>query len=656
MARCSYRDHRMSESTQAPSGTDVDSRTASTLAGLLGLVFLALYWWLEKQLPRGPQEFAYFPYMTDPLPFAPMRGFTFEQLFRHFGRTFVLGPGLLCLSFAVAGWWRVSLPGPRVRRTLLIAVVGVSVVVTAVVMGVVLQGRAIVDDELVYRQQAELLASGRLAEITVPPWGWEVFTMWTRLGATGKYLPGEPLIQIPGTVIGLPALLHLLLAPLALWGWYRLVRGDAGANVALWATVLVGVSPMFMLTNALALSHTTTLTCLIFAALGHQMAAGDRPVRGAILAGMTLGFGLMVRPQVVVPIGLVIGLATLYRLLRRRHSLAVAALIGSGSLWLAVIAAYNWALSGKPWTLPWYMFKPTERFGFGHVGGIEFEHSPWTALENLAVVAVRFNGWWLGWPLSLGLVLAWLVLGRPRQGAQLWLLGATALILMNLPYYSTGISDTGPIYYFELLLPAALLGAHAIVRAGTRWPTVTGAVLIVHFALGTTSFLGENVARLDRLVTTIHTSTEEVLAKLEPPALLIHENHWTESTRHGWVWSFPVRYRNEGDPIVTYPRGPGKYVLGLIKRYDYRQCWYYRTNPATSQQELYRCQDAMNLLLDPRQEGSTLRITPTAERLGLIRPEDTFHMKRLKRLSRKGYSFQEKPAPEASGDGAEPEG
>ena len=33
---------------------------------------------------------------------------------------------------------------------------------------------------------AELLASGRLAETTVPPWGWEVFTIWTRL-ETGEF-------------------------------------------------------------------------------------------------------------------------------------------------------------------------------------------------------------------------------------------------------------------------------------------------------------------------------------------------------------------------------------------------------------------------------------------------------------------------------------
>ncbi len=604
----------------------VDRRFATGLTLFLALAFGAVYWWLEGLLPRGPQEFAYFPFMTDPLPFAPMRGFTFEQLMRHAGRTFVLGPALLCLAIAAMAW-KLKPPGERLRRTLMLGAVGFSLLLTAMVMARVLVGRAIVDDELTYRQQAELLGSGRLAETTVPPWGWEVFTIWFQLpdgqfGATGKYLFGEPLIQVVGTWLGLPALLHLLLAPLALWAWYRVVEADAGRHVAFWATILIAVSPMFILTNALALSHTTTLTCLILAGLGLQWAGDRRPVAGALLCGSALGFGLTVRPQVVVPMGMVLGLAALYRLARRRHVAAVAALIASGSLWLILIALYNQHLSGSPFKLPWYLFLPVERFGFGNVGGVDFIYTPWGAVENLAVTAVRFNGWWLGWPLSLGLVFVWLVLGRPRQGASLWLLGSGAIILLNVPYYSTGISDTGPIYYFELLLPAAILGGHAIVRGLERWPRAVTAILLVHFAFGTTSFLWENVTRLDRLVTAIHGQAEAVLEKLEPPALLIHENHWAKSVRFGWIWSFPKRFRSDHDPIVTYPRGEARFLPDLLKRYKDRECWYYRIEPATDQAAartgLRRCEDAMDLLLEPQRPDAAIRVAPTAERLGLI--------------------------------------
>lgn len=608
----------------------LDRRWISLLAGLLGLLCLAIYGWLESLLPRGAQEFAYFPFMTDPLPFAPMRGFTFEQLARHVLRTFVLGSSLACLVVGLAGVWRSGPPRRGSHRSLLIGVIGASIILSATVMTSVLNGRAIVDDELVYRQQAELLLSGRLAENTVPPWGWEVFTIWTQKGATGKYLPGEAIVQMFGALVGLPALLHLILAPLALWAWYRVVLRDTGKEVALWATILIAASPMFILTNALALSHTTTLTCLIFAGLGYQWARDDRPVLGALLCGTALGFGLMVRPQVIVPFGLVLGLTTLAVLMRRRKGLAVAALIASGSLWLVMIALYNRALSGNPLTLPWYLFKPIERFGFGHTGGVDFEHTVWGAVQNILVVIVQFNGWWLGWPLSLVLILGWLALGRPRQGTTLWLAGGAALILLNVPYYSTGISETGPIYYFELLLPAAILGSHAITRAYGRWPAVTSIVLVIHFGLATTSFLAENVARLDRLVTTIHAPVDEIFEQLEPPALLIHENHWTESMRFGWVWSFPLRFRQEQDPIVTFPRGPARFAPALIERYGYRECWYTRINPVTSQRELSRCEDVMDVLLARRKGGTSKRLPSTAELLGLLNPDDTYLMRKHK--------------------------
>ncbi len=620
-------------------------------AAAAGLAYLALYVWLEGLLPRGPQEFAYFPFIADPLPFAPMRGFTFEQLARHLGRTFLLGPALLLLAFVVAKAWRRPPPGPGRaagahteltcaagahteltcaagtqrppgRRRLLIAVAGGSVALTLLVMAVVLRGRAIVDDELVYRQQADLLIRGRLAEDTVPQWGKEVFTVWTRIGATGKYLFGEPLVQVPGTILGLPALLHVLLAPLALWAWYRSLRFETSAEVASWATLLVAASPLFILTNALALSHTTTLTCVTLAGLGYQWARHQRPIAGAALTGTALGFGLAVRPQVIAPLGAVLGLATLFQLVRRGRRPAAVVLIACGCCWLLLVAAYNRALSGSPLTLPWYLFEPGEDFGFGDVGGFHFIHTPWAAVENLLVTVVRFNGWWLGWPLSLGLIVAWLMLGRPSGGARLWLTAGAALILFNAFYYSTGISETGPIYYFELLLPAAIVGAHAIVRGLERWPRAAAALLLVHFALGTTSFLWENVSRLDRLVTTIHAPVEAVLEKIEPPALLIHENHWRESMRYGWVWSFPQRTRSDREPIVTLPRGPSRYLPAILKRYSGRECWYYRLDPATRRPQLKRCRNARELLVRKRQPGRNLRIASTAERLGFLDMKD----------------------------------
>lgn len=610
-------------SPSSPSGVppaSIDRRALLVTTAVLGIALLLVYDWLERLLPRGPQEFAYFPFMVEPLPFAPMRGFTFEQLARHVLRFGLLGPAFIALAVALAGLAPQLRPPVWARRRLmLLALTGFSVIVSALVMTEVLRGRAIVDDELTYDYQASLLAHGQLGETSVPPWNWEPFTIWTRVGATGKYLFGEPLVQTLGTLMGFPALLHLLLAPLALWAWYRALEPQLGGTIAAWAVALVGISPMFILTNALALSHTTTLTCFALAGLGCEwLRSGVRPLAGALLAGTALGFSLAVRPQVAVPFGAVIGIVALWGTWRRRQLTATGLLAASTGLWVALIALYDKVLSGSLTTLPWYLFKPTESFGFGDVGGIPFLHTPWTAIENLLVSLVRWNGWWLGWPLSLGLVLAWWVLGRPLAGARVWLAAGAALVALNFLYYSPGISETGPVYYFELLLPASIVGAHAIVRCRERWPQAASAVLIVHLALGTSSFLTENVARLHRLVETIHGPLETALTVVEPPALLIHENQYAESVRFGWVWSFPLRERAETDPIVTYPRGSAKYVQLLRQRYAGRQCWYYRYHPQTHASELRRCEEVEPLLARGAIDAEPAHVPSTAERMGLL--------------------------------------
>ncbi len=171
---------------------------------------------------------------------------------------------------------------------------------------------------------------------------------------------------------------------------------------------------------------------------------------------------------------------------------------------------------------------------------------------------------------------------------------------------------------------------------------------MVHFAVGTSSFLWENVARLDRLVTAIHAQAEAVLEQIEPPALLLHENHWTESMRLGWVWSFPKRFRSDRDPIVTYPRGAAKFLPGLLERYKDRECWYYRLEPATAQStarsKLQRCEDAMDELLRRRDPGVALRIASTAERMGLISVSETYAGRR--QIEKGAVGMTKAPPPE----------
>jgi hypothetical protein len=683
----------VSEEASAPPRRLPAARAVALAAGVL---LVAVFAAGLAALPRGVSEFAYAPDLFVPLPFAAMRGFTVEQLASHALRVAVLGPGLLLL------WWGAlplvrGGPGPDGRgaggarregegrgeapngreghsrvagrgsgdgdlaadadgapgelditRTAWLAA-GAALLLSCA-WWLWLDGRVLVDDELTYRMQGELLADGRLAESRVPRWGHEAFTIWTERGATGKYLFGEPLVQAAGALLGAPTLFHLPLAAVTLLAWAAAVRRRAGDRVAAWATVLVAWSPMFLFTTPSGLSHATALAALALVALGYEQLHDERPRGGALLLGASLGFLLTVRPQVAVAAGAVLGGVAAWRLLRGRQVAALALLLGGGLAWVVGVGVYNRALTGSALQLPWNLYHPLEGFGFGQpIEGSAYRHGFREAFENLAVSAVRFNAWWLGWPISLALLLLPRVRGRggprrpafrprlavragspaeqlarPGDGGATSLLGpwpvvTAALIAVHLPYYSPGISDTGPVYYYELLLPASLAGALGVVGALARWGAKAALLLGLCFVLGTGSFLVEQGARLVRLIETLHAPAAAIVASVEPPALLLYESSPQEAIRLGWLFSFPLRERRLDGPLLTFPRGTPEQAAALRRRFPERACWYYRVEPRQLAPQLLRCEEAEALLARPRPlPGAAMYVPSTARRWGLV--------------------------------------
>lgn len=585
------------------------------------------YWRFELSLPRGPAEFVSWPPL-EPLPFAPLRGFSYEQLARHGGRLLLLGPAAVALTAALVGLLGSRLESLAKRSTLSAQLLcGVGFLACAFVFFGVIGGRALIDDELVYAQQAELLSRGVLAEAEVPPWAAETFTVRTALGATGKYLFGEPLVQTVGVLTGWPGLLHLPLLLVTLLAWHQQLREPLGEEVSAWATAGVALSPMVLFTAATGLSHVTSLACIVLGGLGVQwLVDGRRPLLGALLAGNALGFAATVRLQTAVPMGAVLVGYAVVRGWRQGRRGSVALMVACGSLWGVLIALYNQALTGSALRLPWSLYRPLERYGFGRVlEGDDFVHSAWTAFENLAVLAVRFNAWWLGLPFGLGLLVIWWVVGRPGAGtatSRLWAAAGLALVIFHVPYYSTGVSETGPIYLFELVLPLSLVSATALCAALQRWPAATVAGVVVHLLVGTVWFSVENARRIDRQLDFVHGPAEAALERVEGPALVLYETAPQETVRLGWInGGFPKRWRHPQSDVVTYPRGDGALARGLREHYSDRACWYYRVDPALMQPQLLACSDAEELLARPaRLPGRPLAIGSTAMRKGLLDP------------------------------------
>jgi hypothetical protein len=544
-----------------------------------------------------------------------MRGLTYEQLWGHVRRALLLGPGVLLLVWGLAA--RVQLRPPSDLRRVMKWCAGACSALTAALMFGVFRGRAITLDELNYAMQASFYRAGRLTGVDLGISPGDLFTIQTRLGYTGKYLPGEGVMQMLGVAVGIPALMHLPIVGATLWAFYQAVRRSSGVAFAQLATAALAISPMLAFTSATGLSHASALLWVVLMGLGLELVKEGRWQVGAVLSAVTFSIGLMTRPQSLIPAGTVLGVALLWQLTKQRAwagLITLAAVAGAG---MSLLFAYNVALSGSPWRLPWFLQCEAEHYGFGPVWRSgTYEHTLRTGLENLLVVATRLNAWWLGFPFSLGVLGLWLGWGRRTAGASIWFWVGAAVIVFEFAYYSPGGSDVGAIYHYELLLPGAIVAAAVAERL---MQSSYGPLLIaVSLALGTGSWVVEQALRCERLITTIHRDSDAVLAKVQKPALIIHETLQNETVSNGWVGApaFPRQWREPTDEVVTWPRVHPSVLERAARVYPGRHCYYFRYRPGTNAPELETCERARELLArsttEPAVDVAPFWIRPTA--------------------------------------------
>jgi hypothetical protein len=593
----------------------------------VGVALTTLYFVLSQLFPdTGRSEFAYKPFIPEFQLFSAMRGFTLEQLANHVLRVLVLGPGLLLLSLGLA---RVLQLAPTQRLPLIerahSAAVALSVLVSGYVMLFVLRGRAITDDEVTYAAMARTFTRGLLAEPRFPGQLLDFFEVLTHRGVTGKYLFGEPLVQMLGVLVSMPPLVHLPLNALTLFALQRTVQllwGDRTLAAA--SCALLAISPMFVLCAATGQSQTTSLTCVVLCILGYAQAKQRAPVWGGVLAGAALAFGLSVRIQSLVPAGAVVGGAFVLLALRTRNLRALAAFVGMSLVGVVLIGLYNRALSGHALELPWFLQGPgVERYGFVQVwSNKDFVHRPLGALQNLWVVAVRMNGWWLGWPLALLLVWRRSPLQRVWRHGAIFVWVSVALTVFELGYYSTGVSDVGPIYHFELLPCLCILAAQCLIELWRKRPELAMTAVFIHVLFGTGSMLWEQTARLGRLMHAVYAEPESILASLPAQSLLLVEPGCDGTARLGWLHRpFVLVTHDPRAPVVIYSRPNPRQLDAFLAQFPERAC-YYLARDEQLQPLHIPCAAARNQLTRPFPVDDSaelcLHLHSTAEKLRVL--------------------------------------
>jgi hypothetical protein len=160
---------------------------------------------------------------------------------------------------------------------------------------------------------------------------------------------------------------------------------------------------------------------------------------------------------------------------------------------------YNHVVTGNSLLFPFVYHCSWEHIGFSSL------HTPYSALHNLAVSLVRLNGTLFGFPISLIFVFSFFF-AKKEFGDRLAFGIIGCIACAYLFYYSPGVQDLGPVYYYETLIPLLLLSARGIQYLNN--------IISVHFEHGKTfvlnfliiscivafgSFVPERVSHIARL-------------------------------------------------------------------------------------------------------------------------------------------------------------
>jgi hypothetical protein len=215
---------------------------------------------------------------------------------------------------------------------------------------------------------------------------------------------------------------------------------------------------------------------------------------------------------------------------------------------------YNKMVSGSPFMFPFNVYDADERIGFGQMlDNLRYTHTPLKGLQNLLVSLARMNLWFLGIPLSLLFLLPALLGGEWTSGIRWCVAVISSFFIAYIFYYSPGVPDTGPVYYFELLLPFSLLSSRSILLLYGRLKE-TGpesrlrfflpAFLIFSLILSFITFYPEKMLHIVSMTDKIKEPYDLVESRVKKPALVFIRS----LPRIGWVFG----YRNT-DPWLKAP-------------------------------------------------------------------------------------------------------
>jgi hypothetical protein len=359
------------------------------------------------------------------------------------------------------------------------------VVVSSLLCWIALDGLPHVPDEVAYLFHAKYFAAGRLyLPLPAVP---EAFYCTLVVADGDKFysaqLPGWPGVLAIGAWAGVPWLVNPLLGGIAILLAHSFVRRLYDRTVADGTVLLLALSPWLLVMSATFMGHSVSLVFTLLGLIGVQRVRENGNLGWAGLAGLAIGMLADTRPLEAIAVASVAFIWWLSVGWKRFRFAPLFTTGAAGSAMLALHLAYNHALMGNPFLLPFEKlvnqraYPGANRLGFGagvgNLGWLQLDplegHGPIDVLVNTNHNAYMTNfelfGWACGSLLLVALLLVW---GRWRRDALMWGLTAGVWAAMSLYWFSGG-PDYGARYWYQMILPLAVLSVRGAQEARARW-------------------------------------------------------------------------------------------------------------------------------------------------------------------------------------------
>ena len=414
----------------------------------------------------------------------------------------------------------------------------------------------VLQDEALYTVQSGLLTHERFGWAMTPeqiPFFRSEYVLYRDGVLTTQYAPGWPLVLRAFDLAGLRWWTNPVMAAVSVATVYWIARRLHSPLAGVVAVLLVGSQEWFVFEATGLMPHVgTAATLLVATAVLLASEAKSTSVQIALraVAGLLLGFAVLIRPLTGVALGASIGI---WMLARQEWRIRDAWKLGSPvMLGIAVPAAfvlyYNATVTGDPLVFGYKaVHGPLHDLGFGmrgfryFYGGLEpiVAADPFTfrdAMNNLHARSWQFALQLL--PVFMALPVIWLGMARGAR-THWWLVAAFLLLPLGHFFHFSSRSR----FYTELV-PFASIGVALLIAhlAATDWRRTAMPLLAVLALLG-----GARMLTIDRAGEQIWSMVVDSAGKLEAahaergPLLVFVQEPLPEAYLFRRLWQFNTR-------------------------------------------------------------------------------------------------------------------